>query len=336
MSRDVCGVVAWADACRARPGSVECGDRSVVASFPDGVTLALIDGLGHGHEAALASDVIAAAVSRHASEGPVEVLQRCHEEARSTRGAVVAVARLDARSASISWAGVGNIDALLLRASLSAASSRDALISRGGVVGKNLPPLHASTTPIARGDVLVFTTDGIKGTHHAILSPHVAVEILTKEVLTGFAKESDDAAILVARYEGGFATDTTIAIREESDVAIVRKGVRERAGATGLDTTRVEALATAASEIARNVVVHAGTGSVSLGECVAGQRKGVLVIARDDGPGIRDVERALLDGYTTAGTLGLGLPSAKRLVDEFQIVSAPGRGTTVVLRKWAS
>ena len=95
-------------------------------------------------------------------------------------------------------------------------------------------------------------------------------------------------------------------------------------------------LATAISEIARNITTYAERGEVLL-ELVRdpGGRRGVKVIARDRGPGIADLERALTDGYTTGGGLGLGLPGARRLVDEFDVQSALGEGTTVTLVKWA-
>ena len=334
MNRDACGIIEWAATVRALPGMIECGDRCAIGSFPDGVTLALIDGLGHGHEAALAARVIATTVEENAVLDPKRLLERCHENARSTRGGVMAVARVDARTGSLTWAGVGNVDAVLLRASLSASVSRDSLVPRGGVVGTKQPSVHAVTLSIARGDVLVFTSDGIRGGYQAALSPHLAPATLADAVLDEYGKETDDASVLVARYEGGFATEETIAVAGDADVIDVRHTARRRAAAIGLETARCEALATAVTEIARNALVHAGGGVVSFGEC-EGERQGVLVVARDDGPGIDDVARAMLDGWTTIGTLGLGLPSARRLVDDFRIVSAPGRGTTVVMRQWA-
>jgi serine/threonine-protein kinase RsbT len=108
--------------------------------------------------------------------------------------------------------------------------------------------------------------------------------------------------------------------------------VREAGAAQGMALSSIEALATAATEIARNMLVHARGGELSV-EAVDRQR-GVVVIARDRGPGIPELALAMQDGYTTGDGLGLGLPSAKRLVDALEIVSEPGRGTTVTLTKW--
>jgi serine/threonine-protein kinase RsbT len=126
-----------------------------------------------------------------------------------------------------------------------------------------------------------------------------------------------------------------IAILSDADVVTARQ--RARALAVGLDmpSTDQTLLATAISEIARNITTNAGTGEVLI-DLVrdADGRRGVRVIARDEGPGIEDLERALTDGYTTGGGLGLGLPGARRLVDEFDIQTTPGQGTTVTLIKW--
>jgi serine/threonine-protein kinase RsbT len=126
-----------------------------------------------------------------------------------------------------------------------------------------------------------------------------------------------------------------IAIESDADVVTARQ--RARALAVGLDmpTTDQTLLATAISEIARNITTYAVRGEVLI-DLVRDDngRRGIRVVAVDEGPGIEDLERALTDGYTTGGGLGLGLPGARRLVDEFDIQTAPGEGTRVTLVKW--
>lgn len=126
-------------------------------------------------------------------------------------------------------------------------------------------------------------------------------------------------------------------IHIDSDRAIVeaRRQVRRLGAAAGFKPTDLTILATVISELARNVLLFAKTGEIMVGRIRHGSRPGIVVIATDNGPGIADVPRALEDGYSTAGRLGLGLPGAKRLMDEFEITSAPGGGTTVIARKWA-
>ena len=123
----------------------------------------------------------------------------------------------------------------------------------------------------------------------------------------------------------------------ESDADVVTARQRARALAVGLEmpSTDQTLLATAISEVARNITAYAVRGEVLLELVRDGRgRQGIRVIARDQGPGIADLERAMTDGYTTGGGLGLGLPGARRLVDEFDIETAPGAGTTVTLVKW--
>ncbi len=93
-------------------------------------------------------------------------------------------------------------------------------------------------------------------------------------------------------------------------------------------------ISTAISELARNIVLYAKRGEILLGHMHDGEKRGISVVARDEGPGIPNVERALQDGYSTSGGLGLGLPGTRRLVDELEVVSEVGRGTTVTLKKW--
>lgn len=123
-------------------------------------------------------------------------------------------------------------------------------------------------------------------------------------------------------------------VSDPSDVDWARQTAREMATCEGLSETRAVALATAVSEIARNIVVHAGRGKVAFLPVSDGQRRGVVVVASDEGPGIADLAQAMQDGYSTKGSLGLGLSGAKSLVDEFDIASAAGAGVTITLIQW--
>jgi serine/threonine-protein kinase RsbT len=124
-------------------------------------------------------------------------------------------------------------------------------------------------------------------------------------------------------------------IRDETDVVVARRRTRELAAHQGLSEAEAEALATAVTEIARNIVVHAGSGEMRFGVVDEATRRGVVVNARDTGSGIPQIEEAMQDGFSTRGGLGFGLPGARRLVDEFEIESEVGAGTTVTLWKWA-
>jgi serine/threonine-protein kinase RsbT len=125
-----------------------------------------------------------------------------------------------------------------------------------------------------------------------------------------------------------------VAIVHDVDIVIARQASREMAKKAGFGGSDLTLIATAISEIARNIVAYAGRGEMSLAIVEREGRRGITVIARDHGPGIPDLERAMRDGFSTGGSLGLGLPGARRLMDEFEIVSEVGRGTTVTMRKW--
>ena len=129
---------------------------------------------------------------------------------------------------------------------------------------------------------------------------------------------------------------SVIPIESDADVVTARQRARELAGELELTTTDQTLLATAISEVARNIAMYAKRGEVVLTVIHDdGGRSGIQVVARDEGPGIEDVELALQDGYTSGTGLGLGLPGARRLVDDFCIETAVGQGTTVTLVMWA-
>ena len=130
------------------------------------------------------------------------------------------------------------------------------------------------------------------------------------------------------------AVQVHVLIIEQADVAIARLRARDLALRHGLARAASEAVASAVSEIAHNITTHARWGERVMTAVSERGRHGLLVIARDAGPGIADPQRAMEDGFSTAGTLGLGLSAARRLMDEFDIRSTPGSGTTVVMKKW--
>jgi serine/threonine-protein kinase RsbT len=130
------------------------------------------------------------------------------------------------------------------------------------------------------------------------------------------------------------ADEIRVAIRTDADVVTARQEARAMGAELGFSSTDLTLLATAISEVARNITTYAGEGEVALRVLHDSGREGIEVIASDDGPGIENVERAMQDGFTTGSGLGLGLPGARRLVDEFDVRTQPGSGTRVRLVKW--
>ncbi len=130
------------------------------------------------------------------------------------------------------------------------------------------------------------------------------------------------------------ADEVRVSIHSEDDIVTVRQKGRELAAKLGFSSTDLVVIATAISEIARNIVQYARHGEISMSIVQQGSRSGIIIIARDKGPGITNINLAMQDGYSTGGGLGLGLPGAKRLMDEFEITSKVGSGTTVTMKKW--
>jgi serine/threonine-protein kinase RsbT len=123
-------------------------------------------------------------------------------------------------------------------------------------------------------------------------------------------------------------------VRSSEDVVAVRQVVREAAVAAGFSLVDQTKLVTAASELARNMVIYGGGGALHLATMNDGAKRGLRLVFEDQGPGIADVEQALRDGYTTGNGLGLGLGGARRLVNDFEIHSRPGEGTRVTITRW--
>lgn len=125
-------------------------------------------------------------------------------------------------------------------------------------------------------------------------------------------------------------------IRVDSELGVVaaRQAGRQMAGELGFSTTDQALIATAISEMARNIIQYARSGDISIELISREFQRGIQVTAKDEGPGIPNVEMALRDGYTSGKGMGMGIPGARRLMDEFAITSEVDRGTTVVMKKW--
>jgi serine/threonine-protein kinase RsbT len=142
--------------------------------------------------------------------------------------------------------------------------------------------------------------------------------------------------VLLTTNEPLFEIDETIVIiASDGDIVTARQQSRALVSRCGFASTDATLVATAVSELARNIVLYAKRGEIVLRPIEHQGRRGLLVIARDEGPGIPDVQRATGDDCSTSGSLGLGLRGVKRLMDEFEIVSAAGIGTTVRVKKWS-
>jgi phosphoserine phosphatase RsbX len=192
----------WAVADLVQPGQSESGDRSVVLPTGEGGLVAVVDGLGHGAEAASAAKVAVRALERGANRPVVQLFRDCHSSLIGTRGAVISAAAFNARGETMTWLGVGDVEARLLRAPSSASPRMESLLLRGGVVGVHLPTLVSEVVPIHRGDMLIFATDGVRSDFLDAPLPPLESQALADYILAHWGTQTDDALVLVVRYLG--------------------------------------------------------------------------------------------------------------------------------------
>ena len=194
-------LVEWAVASRPLLKD-ESGDAYLVRTLPGVTMLCVVDGLGHGPAAGQVARRAIELLSASETEAPQAALQRCHEGLRSTRGVVLAAAWIDGSRDRLTWAAVGNVHAVLVRARSGAGTWPQALVGRGGVLGRQLPPARDHQEAISPGDLLVLATDGIRPDFADDLSASDAPELVAAAVLAEHYTGDDDALVLAARYRG--------------------------------------------------------------------------------------------------------------------------------------
>lgn len=190
-------------AARPMPGQQESGDQYLVAAFPGGALVAVIDGLGHGEAAAAAATAAVVTLAEHAHEPVAGLMQRCHEKLRRMRGAVMTLVAFSAADSTLTWLGVGNVECMLLHADAPPGTKPASLLLRGGIVGDRLPPLHPATVPVRPGDLLVLATDGIASAFIRELRYPDHPQQLIKQLFSQYARTTDDALILGAQWNDG-------------------------------------------------------------------------------------------------------------------------------------
>jgi phosphoserine phosphatase RsbX len=194
--------IEWGVAARPMPGQSVSGDIHSVVPIASGAAVAVADGLGHGDAAALAATIAAETFTTYAEQPLTDIVMRCHEALRHTRGVVLSLAAFDAMTETMTWIGVGNVEGALFRASPEAQPRREVLLQRGGVVGYSLPRPRMATLPLFRGDTLIFATDGIHSRFKLEPVAGGCSQSLATDLLLRYGRDTDDALVLVVRYIG--------------------------------------------------------------------------------------------------------------------------------------
>ena len=185
----------------ALPGEAESGDLHLIAPHSEGVLVAVIDGLGHGREAADAARTACSTLSEDPGADLPDLFVGAHSALARSRGVVMSLASF-ARSGRLTWLGVGNVEGTLVRGDVRPVRRADSILLLGGVVGFQLPPLRPSTTLVEPGDLLILATDGIAAGYVPGLDPAAAPQALADRILADYGRGGDDALVLVARYLG--------------------------------------------------------------------------------------------------------------------------------------
>ena len=182
------------------PGQDVSGDSHMIKSFKNGILIAVVDGLGHGYEAAAAAKIAIETLDTSADGQIIAMVRSCHEALKGTRGVVMSIAFLDLFYKKITWLGVGNIEGMLLRQDTNSVISHERLLLRGGALGYQLPSLKESVIPVIPGDTLIFVTDGIRSSFETCINLSEKPQKIADNIMAQFAKRTDDALVLVVRY----------------------------------------------------------------------------------------------------------------------------------------
>ena len=185
---------------RALPGEPRSGDRAVLVQYDGGALVAAIDGLGHGVDAADAADAAAAVLTARPDEEPARLIEECHRALARTRGAVMTLAWFDLVGRSMIWTGVGNVEGRLVHAGAGPRAPTHGALTKGGVVGYNLPSIKVTGTDLEEGDVMVLATDGIDSGFARAITSGGSAQAIADRILRDHGKASDDALVVVVRY----------------------------------------------------------------------------------------------------------------------------------------
>ena len=190
--------IDWGQAALVMPGQTQSGDCGVIAVTNGTALIAVIDGIGHGEEAAAAANAAATVLETSPQESLRTLFDRCHVQLRATRGAAMTVARFESHERTLDWLGTGNVKAVLLRRSAHGFTCTD-LLTYSGVVGAQVTKHAASQTEVASGDVLILATDGVDRKFIDSIRYDEAPQAQAERLLAAYRSPTDDALVLVAR-----------------------------------------------------------------------------------------------------------------------------------------
>lgn len=203
MEKVKSSLIEWGVASRTLSGQSKSGDMHLVKLFPLEALVAVVDGIGHGEEAAVAAQIAISTLELCAGEPLMAMVNRCHEVLRPTRGVVLSLAAFRESDSTMAWLGVGNVEGLLIHESWQTFPERENLLLKGGVVGDHLPLLATSSLAVGQGDLLIFTTDGVQPGFADQVPFTGPPQQIADRILARHCSGTDDALVLVVRCVHG-------------------------------------------------------------------------------------------------------------------------------------
>lgn len=192
-----CGLAA-----RALEGELSSGDQHLIYPFADGMLVAVVDGLGHGWEAAQAARTAVTTLKHHVGESLDSLVERCQARLVGTRGVAASMAAFSVIDSTMTWLGVGNVEGVLVHSQATHGREREFLLLGRGFIGGPLPKLRPFVVPVGKGDTLTFATDGVTSDFHKEVNVCERPQTIADRVLSNYGRFSDDALVLVARFLG--------------------------------------------------------------------------------------------------------------------------------------
>lgn len=308
------------------------GDAYVTEEWNGQTLVAVLDGLGHGEEACMASARAKEYILENRTKDVEQLILGLHADLHATRGIAIGLAKIDRTTNQLFFCGIGNIEARII------GEPPMHPISLEGIVGMNLRKVKRFEYRYDLLKAVILHSDGISSKFDISNYPasYEHPQKTSEQILNEWGKKLDDATIVIAvEDDPSIERVAEIAITSDLQVSAADNKARELAKKLGFSECDQVKIGIVTCELARNIVLHAeGKGRMLVHPIREPNKIGIMILAEDKGPGIMDINEALQGANGSKKGLGIGLSSAKRLTDEFEVKSKIGEGTTITAKKW--
>lgn len=310
------------------------GDAYVTEEWNGQTLLAVLDGLGHGEEAHIASAKAREYILQNRTKDVEQLILGLHADLHATRGIAVGLAKIDRTTNQLSFCGIGNIEARIIGEPPMHPASLE------GIVGMNLRKTKRFEYRYDSLKAVILHSDGISSKFDISNYPasYEHPQKTSEQILNEWGKKQDDATIVIAvEDDPSIESAAEIVVTDDLEASVAGDKAKELAKKLGFSESDQTKIGIATCELARNIVLHAeGKGRILIHRIRKPDKIGIMIVAEDKGPGITDINEALQGANGSKKSLGIGLSAAKRLTDEFEVKSKIDEGTTITAKKWKS